>query len=932
MKSSSILLSRKQDHRRLLRLLSLPFSRFRMLILFFLFVIQCSLIHIVVCSHSDDIENNFEQQHGHEPQPQRQHSKDDDDLHSYSSGSDSLQTSRDDLKDLYTIRDNVKTKADILNENDSTTTENTAERQRQPNTADNNSKVPTTRTIHVLDHVHDLDYILKLSRYKGSALVVILAYRESCEQSMELLWKYQYAIQQQEAGFSGTQKQTTEYNDEQQQYQQQILHSLDPIFVQMPVNINTVGILDQFSITDVPTLFFMKEQGYVLKENTVTKQLQEESDDDKSNEDDNEEDVDDNDEEDVEKSESIKTSNKDKNDDKDTNDDEKDDDTVPIVYVTDYIGPTETISDILHGIYHYLIRLRHSTMYYRKNTINDKDYLDAMTIPLPTIQELQKSIVDVYKHQLFHHVPLPINPYHSDNEKEWIQFLMDGNPAEKNEEEIESDNDNPFYIICQCRQNEKDEEEINPMNEKAQPNNNNENDSTTQQLSSSKIWYREFDQIASVLSTQRNVLFCVLDESCDYDSVKNEDNLIDDGTITVFTVHPEANWTLRRKSVFHPSIDPISDEKNGQSTTAKTGISDFLSVLLRPTILWLDRKTTAPIALHSRYARHAALFVDFHNIDETTQQQMRDTIRLFRKHCQLYRTQYEDELGESSIVCLVVPSTDTRILTTFGIDVWNPLDQEVIKRIESLRHCYNAVVNSSEMSSEICEQLENYSQNSTNTSSLQGLPALLITERRKDGVGIQRYYLDPPLTDDSIKTFFDDFVNGRATSEVKTQKRKSVSSGSNVDLDKVPQNNHGIYLPTGDTIQSFLKQNQEKHLLLQLYATTCGHCKRFNIIWNSLGDIIHYIGWDDRIILARIDVSMNEIFVPGMSSSFLPDLYYFGVNVYENPVHYLKTEMAEETELGSVSDPLDLLLWWIDEAGDTIDERALLKSLDSDSD
>jgi hypothetical protein len=97
-----------------------------------------------------------------------------------------------------------------------------------------------------------------------------------------------------------------------------------------------------------------------------------------------------------------------------------------------------------------------------------------------------------------------------------------------------------------------------------------------------------------------------------------------------------------------------------------------------------------------------------------------------------------------------------------------------------------------------------------------------------------------------------------------------------------------------------------------------------------LGDLLAYVKWDDQLALARLDVTSNEIFVPGMATSWLPDLYYFAEGAYENPIHYEKTNLAEEVELGGIADPLELLQWWIDEAGESIDRGALLLSLDDE--
>jgi len=165
-------------------------------------------------------------------------------------------------------------------------------------------------------------------------------------------------------------------------------------------------------------------------------------------------------------------------------------------------------------------------------------------------------------------------------------------------------------------------------------------------------------------------------------------------------------------------------------------------------------------------------------------------------------------------------------------------------------------------------------------------------------------------------------------STLKLQKNNDEQHDTAKNGHNIQTNKHGIHLLTGNSIVSFLKDSGKKHVLLQLYAPTCGHCKRFNTIWNSLGDLIEFLGWSNFLVLARVDVSLNEVLVPGMvPSAWLPDLFYFGVDVYENPVHYGETIFANEFELGGISDPLDLIEWWMDNAGLSINHLESLHQL-----
>jgi len=272
-------------------------------------------------------------------------------------------------------------------------------------------------------------------------------------------------------------------------------------------------------------------------------------------------------------------------------------------------------------------------------------------------------------------------------------------------------------------------------------------------------------------------------------------------------------------------------------------------------------------------------------------------------------------------------------MTTFGIDIWTDLDQKAAEKIRSTvcghdddddLNGYNNGSNSSERCSKNTENTANIVQ----SAFASILPVLLVTDRRKEDGTIQRHYLDPPITKTSIGNFIDDIIRGLVEPEKKSGRILQSTHNQKIEAEKhdiinnehkIPANKHGIHLLTADSLSSFLKTNGEKHVLLQLYAPTCGHCKRFNTIWNAFGDLIEYLGWSDMLLLARIDVASNEIMgIPGMvTANWLPDLFYFGVGVCEYPIHYGETKVGNELELelGGISDPLDLIEWWMDNAG-----------------
>jgi hypothetical protein len=499
----------------------------------------------------------------------------------------------------------------------------------------------------------------------------------------------------------------------------------------------------------------------------------------------------------------------------------------PSFSTLEYLGLKSTIPEMVQGIIHYLSRLQYSSFGLKAKLSREagfNNYGDALTVQVRSIGGME-IILKKQRDSMLQRIVVPLDPLLSSTEQEWAQYMLD-----------EHNQTDPLHVICQCRESEQLERKDGHS------------------LHSD---YGEFDQIASVLSLRRNVVFCI------------EHECSDDGVVSSYHVL-ESNWSVKLEASYDSSS---SNHENRHSS-----IAEFCQKVLRPSILWLDRQMSAPIAFAPFYKLHAVLFVDFHDAEH--KENMRVAVVEFRRHCQITR--------DDDIVCLVVPSTDTRFLSSFGVDMWTQLDQELVLGAEH------------------------------EPPSKQVFPVVVITDQRQ-GFGAKRFYLDDPFSNHSIAKLFDTVMAEEAEAEIKSASYHTKSR----------ENSYGVHLLTGATVESFVSKKDKSKLLL-FYSPTCGHCKRFNLAWNALGELIDYVGLSDKLEIGRFDVTANEYFLPGVRVYKLPDIYYFGFDSSQAPSRYDGAD-----EVGGISDPLDIIEWWLDVAKKentkedmAIDELALLQVLE----
>jgi hypothetical protein len=178
------------------------------------------------------------------------------------------------------------------------------------------------------------------------------------------------------------------------------------------------------------------------------------------------------------------------------------------------------------------------------------------------------------------------------------------------------------------------------------------------------------------------------------------------------------------------------------------------------------------------------------------------------------------------------------------------------------------------------------------------LPTMFITDQRYGGT--RRYYQTD--TDLSISEFIHAFWENRLEYVVASSPYP-------------PRTNRaGIRILNARGIVSELHSTKQ-HKLIAFVTPTCGHCKRFLVLYNQLGNFLRYIGWNKFLKLFLLNVSENDLDVTGfhLSVDWLPDVYYQAPNSSAFVRYDILDTMGDG--VGAIHRPTDLLEWLIRDVG-----------------
>ena len=189
---------------------------------------------------------------------------------------------------------------------------------------------------------------------------------------------------------------------------------------------------------------------------------------------------------------------------------------------------------------------------------------------------------------------------------------------------------------------------------------------------------------------------------------------------------------------------------------------------------------------------------------------------------------------------------------------------------------------------------------------------------------MMRYYLSSDELmnrneENTMTNFLSDYLNGRSVNQIKSERTQTTQ----VLLS-------GMQVLTGSTFEELVMSKTNKHTLIQFYAPHCGHCKRFNIIWKELAELVHDFHWDSVVDIMMMDVTKNEFFHQLVDVRYVPSVYLFPKDRKEEPLE-MKVQGDDEgqtSNLGGISNVNIILDWMIE--SNVFDDNELLSLIEKE--
>jgi hypothetical protein len=396
---------------------------------------------------------------------------------------------------------------------------------------------------------------------------------------------------------------------------------------------------------------------------------------------------------------------------------------------------------------------------------------------------------------------------------------------------------------------------------------------------------------------------------------------------------PEQSQKLHGKYAVKNPLTPV--KYVGNSLVASTIVHST------PPVIWFDKERMSQLAFPWYRKVHAVLFVDMGSaykgqgsknvhrppwptsLDNSTEAGLllfnqQRAIRMFYDAALQHRM---DRPG-ADVVFLIVPSSEVRIMTAFGIDIWTPIDEELF----GSRHSNEGSVMAEESGYRSSTGDSSYCLNPDKGKTRSILPVMMITDSSgRNGMQSSRYYLcsndiaKNTMTNKGgaignfIKSFFDGTIG-----------KPFVRSGTDPTSNQAAQdmqnsNKPNVTVLTGNTFESLVMDRDDEHTMLLLQSSSCGHCKRFSIFWNELSSLVQAMNWSSVISVMKLDVSTNDVPHDRVNAWDLPSVYYFPAHEKDQPIE-LATPLPGSDSQHSYDEGLtwvtcgyDIVKWMVDQ-------------------
>lgn len=532
----------------------------------------------------------------------------------------------------------------------------------------------------------------------------------------------------------------------------------------------------------------------------------------------------------------------------------------------------------------------------------------------------------------------------------------------------------PYILLIQCRPNDVDDLSQSQLNSTHEFDELAEEMAHRRDVAFFTIQTLALDVTCSygtvlVLRVRRSISYSLSDNHVDAEIDQDDHRLIynDKTTRTVHNI--TTNWEnelLRPSHSILKFIPVMNVESQPPDTRMKVTVHEdpmdatefirsklvpFVVTHTTPTVLWFDRHRTAQLAFSWYRKIHAVLVVDvglsyqqqqtpsanpLHSVttfsaadiidqspwpsrlnqsSEAAQlllDRQRKAVQLFYNAALRHRVKYPSE----DVVFLIIPSSETRILSKFGIDIWSPLDEALFYSKPTEKASDSDQANDSGYCS------------SSSSSSDAILPAMFLTDSSsRSGKQPSTYYMEDILYPSPISSqeggaiaeFIDSFFEGTVEPFIRSDTINPLHNHANVTI------------LTGRTFESYIMDRKNSHSMLLMQTITCGHCKRFSILWNEFSSLVQAMNWGHIIDVMKIDVSKNDVPHKKVDVWDVPSVYYFPAGEKDDPIEvtYIGSETnpqhAYDEGLSWIASGYDLVRWIIDQGKLDVD---LLISLD----